>query len=104
MSEVTELRIAETAFQEASCVISRRGMPLKIDLVCFSVALIAFVEVIKPNFIECGTGGVGGDMSPEAIVFFVGLDDHGHGIPAQQIPQAFFVGEVSRVEAVIMAR
>src|SRR5262245_65545227 len=73
----------EPPFEEGARVDSRRSVSLKIDEVTRLITDTGTKEVIEPDLHEGGDRGVCCNMSANARVRFVLLQDHGHRVPAQ---------------------
>src|SRR5207247_7188427 len=77
-----EVPFIEPPFEISARVISGRGMSLKIDHVWRTIAVAAAEKMIVADFVKSRCRSVGGDVSAQAAVFSVGIDDHRHRIPA----------------------
>src|SRR5699024_11080556 len=51
LAETIELFFGESAFQECSCIVTRGGVALEVDLVATTRVVLAAEEVVEPNFI-----------------------------------------------------
>jgi hypothetical protein len=57
-----------------------------------AVLLVRFAaeEVVEADLVQRCAGGVGGNVSTQGAVLFVGPYHHGHGVPAHQALDAAF--------------
>ena len=85
-----QLLFSEPAFEEGAGVHAGGGVALEIDLIAAAGMIGAAEEVVEADFVERGRGGESRDMAAEGAVELVGLDDHGHGVPADQALDAAF--------------
>ena len=67
-AEIVQMPLVQPIFQKGPRVIARRGVALEI--------------MIVSHLVKRGHGGVTGDMTAHPGVTVVGIDDHGHGVPA----------------------
>ena len=82
--EVRQLLRREPPFEERARVDARRRVSLEIDDVAVVVVALALEEVIEPDFVERGGRGVRRDVTADAVLELVGLDDHRQRVPADQ--------------------
>ncbi len=90
LAEMLQLFGAEPAFEEGAGVDAGRGVALEVDLVGAVGVVRTAEEVVEADFVEVGRRGEGGDVAADGAVFLVSLDDHGHGVPADEALEAAF--------------
>ena len=79
-------------------------MALEEDLISGEIAIGRLEEVILPHFIQRGSRCKGGDVTANAIGFFVGAGNHSHGIPAHETFDAALNFPVARIGQLFVAR
>ena len=82
LAEMLQLQLGQASLHKGPRVDSRNRMSLKEDHVRRATALAAAEEVVEPDLIQGGAGGVGRDMTADAADLSVGVNHHGHGVPA----------------------
>ena len=103
-AEVLEMFGAQPAFEKGAGIHAGRGMALEEDLVPREIAIGCFEEVILTHFIQRGSRCKSGDVTANAIGFFVGTGNHGHGIPAHETFDAALDFAVARIGQLFVAR
>ena len=84
-AEIVEVAFVQTKLQIGAGVIAGSGVALKINQVGGPLAVVAAAEeMVVANFVKIGHGGVAGNVAADLGLIVLGLDDHGHGIPAGQ--------------------
>jgi hypothetical protein len=103
LAEVEQLLLGQPAFQKGSGVDARRTVALDIEKVA-TVGAAAVGVVGMPEMVETGRehvsqAGEAADVAAEVAavggVQTVGLDHHGHGVPAHVGPQTAFELQVA---------
>ena len=74
----------ETPFEKRARVDARRRVSLEVDDVAVVIVALALEEVIEPDFVERGGRRVGRDVTADAVLELVGLDDHRQRVPSDQ--------------------
>ena len=82
LPEEVELARAHAVLHVGARIVARRRMALEIDQVAGCAVVATAQEVVEGDLVEVGGGGIGGDVSADARLQTVGLDHHGHGVPA----------------------
>ena len=82
LAELVQAVGLEAALDITAGVDAGRGVSLEVDQVAAGGVVLSAEEVVEADLVEGGGGGVGGDVSADAVVVLVGLDDHRHGVPA----------------------
>jgi len=95
-AEVPELGLGETPLQECARVDAGGGVALEVDQVAARGIVLPPEEVVEADLVQSGGRGVGGDVPPDAALFPVGPNHHGHGIPAEDALHAPLDLPVSR--------
>ena len=94
LAEVVEVFLSQPPFQEGSGVDTRGGVALKEDLVAGAgvaarrLCVLAFEEVVEAHLVERRSAGVCGQMPADTGRSVVGPEDHCHGIPPNEPPDA----------------
>ena len=94
----------EAAFKEGAGVVSGCGVALEIDEVAVAIFGFGVVDVVLRDFVQSGGGSERGDVTAEAVVFAIGGDDHGHGVPANVTADAAFHASVAGVFGLVLRR
>ena len=84
MAEIAELVLAEPAFEESAGVDAGRGVALEVDEVARLVAVAAVKKMVEADFHQRRERGIGRNMAADAVVIFVLVGHHGHGVPARE--------------------
>ncbi len=95
LSIVQEVVLAQTAFEERSCVDARRAVRLEEHEIAAMIAIARAKEVIEAHLEQIGSTGVACDVTAKLAVGSVGAHDHCKSIPADQRPQALFDREIA---------
>src|SRR5260370_36657607 len=82
LAEMLEVLFVQPAFQKSAGINSRRSVSLKINNVPGKIAMTRAKKIVERDLVQGCGGGKGGDMAAQSIVDGVGIDDHGHGVPA----------------------
>ena len=82
--EVVELVDAEATLEERARVDARRRVALVEDLVAAAAAVLAPEEMVEPDLVERGRGGIRGEVPTDPRELVVGAQDHGDRVPADQ--------------------
>jgi hypothetical protein len=83
-AEVFQLLDADATFEEGARIYARGGVALEVDGVTFEIFAASAEEMVEADFIECGGGGVGGDVTADVVLQAIGADDHGESVPANE--------------------
>src|SRR5881296_764655 len=89
-AEILEVCFVDAPLEVRTRIHARRGVALEEDDVRVAFTVVASKKMIEPDFIKRGRRGVGGDVSADAILSFVGPDDHRRRIPPDQTLDAPF--------------
>ena len=87
-AEVPQFLLVESSFQVGPGVNPRRCVALEVDLIRAARGFGAVKEVVLADFDQCSGGGIRRNVPADTRLVLVGLDDHGHGVPAGQADQA----------------
>ncbi len=71
-------------------IVAGRRVALKKDQVCRLAIIPTAEKVVLRDFVERRERGEGRNVSTEATVLAIGIDDHGHGVPANEALDAGF--------------
>src|SRR5882724_10976885 len=82
LAKMLEVMFVQPAFQKGAGINSWRGVALEINDVAREITVTRAEEIVERDLVQGGGGGKGGNMAAQAIVDGVGIDDHGHGVPA----------------------
>ena len=94
--EVVELVLGQAALEERPGVDPGCGVALVEDLVARALAVLAAEEVVEPDFVERGRGGVRRQVPTDAGEPVVGAQDHRDGVPADDPADALLERLVTR--------
>jgi hypothetical protein len=86
-TEVVQLVCAQASLEERPGVHPRRRVPLVEDLVARAIVL-AFEEPVERDLVQACGAGVRGEVAADPGGDAVGAQDHCHGVPADQAPDA----------------
>jgi hypothetical protein len=103
-AEILQVPFVEPPFQERPGIVTRRGVALEINEVAQLSVVAAAKEVVVPDLIQGGRGGVAGDMAAQAVGDLVAIDHHGHGIPAADALDATFDRRVAGILRLLFRR
>src|ERR1039457_3757038 len=81
LAKTVQLLLSEPSFEERAGVNSRCRVPLEEYLVAGLAVLLAVEEVVEPDLVQAGRGGVGGDVPADAHARAVGPGHHDGGVP-----------------------
>ena len=84
LPEVLQLLFGEAAFEVGAGVDAGRGVALEVNLVAAAGGVAALEKVVLTHLVDTGRRREGGNVAAEGAVLEVGLDHHGHGVPADQ--------------------
>src|SRR5439155_15920495 len=87
-AEPVELLVGDTTLEVGPGVHAGGGVALDEDLVAVAAVGLAVEEVVEAALVEGGGRGVRRQVPAEAVVAAVGPGDHGHGVPADEGPDA----------------
>ena len=76
--------LGQTAFEEGAGIDAGRGVALEINQVAGLVAVAAVEEMVEPDLEQRRQRRIGRDVAADAVVVFVLVRHHGHGVPADQ--------------------
>ena len=84
LAEVLEMLLGQAAFEEGAGVVAGRDVALEVNLVAGEIVGRRAEEMVVADFVDRGGRGVAGDVAAhaDALRVGVGVDDHGHGVPA----------------------
>ena len=101
LTEVVQLVFGQAAFEVGAAVHAGRGVALEVDQVAAVVLGLGVPEVVLAAADHGGQRGEGGDVAAQVAavrrVVLVGLDHHGHGVPAHVRADARFQFQVARM-------
>ncbi len=101
LAEVVQLFFGQAAFEVGAAVHAGRGVALEVDQVAAVVFVLGVPEVVLAAADHGGQRGEGGDVAAQVAavrrVVLVGLDHHGHGVPAHVRADARFQFQVARM-------
>ncbi len=86
--EVLEVGVVEAAFEIGPGVDAGRRMALDVDVVAGFAVVLAVPEVVEAHVVERSGTGEGGQVAANAVGPRVRMGHHGHGVPADEGPQA----------------
>src|SRR5690606_10581270 len=96
-----ELFFGQPPFEVGAAVDAGRGMALEVDQVAAVVFRLGVPEVVLAAAYHGGQRGERGDVAAQVAavrrIVAVGLDDHGHGIPAHIGTYALFQDDIARM-------
>ncbi|MDT4852155.1 hypothetical protein FQZ97_863760 [compost metagenome] len=99
LAEVEQLVFGKAAFQVGAGVDAGRDVALDVQQVAAVVFALGVPEVVEAGAEHAGQRGEGADVAAQVTAFgrvdAVGLDHHGHGVPAHVGAQALFDLEVA---------
>src|SRR5437762_1867362 len=84
LAEILQLLLLKAALQKSAGVISRRGVPLKINQIRWTIAVATLKKMVVGHLVKRGAGGETGDVAANAVKTAVGIHHHGHGIPTNE--------------------
>ena len=96
LAEILQMPFVETAFQKCAGIDSRRGMALKKNQVAGEILGRPAEKMIEAHFVKRRRRGISGNVTAD-VGGGIGLDDHGHGVPAHQTFDAALDFAVSRI-------
>src|SRR5690348_13468730 len=91
-----QMVLIKTALKKCARINPGRGMPLEVNHVAYKIAVPRTKEMIEGDLIERRGGGISRDVSAEATMGAVRVNDHGHGVPAHIALNATFHFPVTR--------
>src|SRR3546814_19776151 len=101
LAEIIQLVYAKTAFQVSAAINAGRGMALEVDQVAAVAFAFSVPEVVLAATYHGGQRGERRNVPPQIAavgrVVAVGLDDHGHGLPAYIRASALFQYVIARM-------
>src|SRR3546814_860627 len=101
LAEIIQLVFAKTAFQVSAAINAGRGMALEVDQVAAVAFAFSVPEVVLAATYHGGQRGerrnVPAQIAAVGRVVAVGLDDHGHGVPAYIRAYALFQYDIARM-------
>src|SRR5215469_8845758 len=104
LAKVLKMALFEAAFEKRAGIDPRRGVALKIDIVTGKTLSATAEEMVESDFVQRGARSEGRDVTAEAAVAAVGVDDHGHGVPANVALNAAFHLLVTREGSLLLGR
>ena len=94
LAEVEQLLFAQAAFQVGAGINTGRYVALDVKQVTAVVLALGMPEMVEARAKHAGQRGKGADVATQIATFgrvmAVGLDHHGHGVPAHVGAQALF--------------
>ena len=90
LPEVMHLVFGQPTLEECACINARCDVPLDIKKISTMVFGRRMEEMVEADIIECRGRGEARDMSAESRVVAIGLNDHRHGVPANEGTDPFF--------------
>ncbi len=87
-AEAVQVVLREPALEERPGVDARRRVTLEVDLVAAARVVLAAEEVVEAHLVQAGRRGVGREVTAEPGEPVVRPQDHRHGVPADQPPDA----------------
>ena len=95
LAEVQHLLFRQAAFEEGARVDAGRGVALDVQQVAAVVGRRRVPEVVETDAQHVRQRRERGQVAAQVAVGAVGLDHHGHGVPAHPRAQALFVFQVA---------
>jgi hypothetical protein len=94
LAEVEQLLFGQAAFQVGAGIHAGRHVALDVEAVATMVFALGVPEVVEAGAKHVGQRGEGADVATQVTavgrVVAVGLDHHGHGVPAHVGAQTLF--------------
>ena len=84
VAEILQMLFGQAAFEKSARIDAGRGMALEINQIAGLVAIAAVEEMVEPDFEQRRQRRIGRDVAADAVVVFVLVRHHGHGVPARQ--------------------
>ena len=82
LPEMVQMPLVQAPFQIGPRIDARRGVTLEVNHVRRPLRRAAAEEMVEAHLVKRGAGGIGGNVPAHAGVTAVGVDHHGHGVPA----------------------
>src|SRR5699024_4501966 len=96
LTEAVEVIFIQTAFHVRTCVHARRGVSLEEDLVAARWIVLAAEEVVKANFIQRSSTGIGRDVATDANAWALLTVHHDGRIPTNPVTITLFQFLITR--------
>ena len=103
-AEIVQMPFIQPIFQKSAGVIAGRGVALEINQIRQPPAIAAAKEMIVGHLVKRGHRGVTGNMAAHAGIAVIGIDHHGHGVPAGQALDAPFDLAIARIRRLFLRR
>ena len=81
LTEAVHVLLGEASLEEGAGVHAGGGVALEEDVVAAARVVLAAEEVVEADLVECGGGGVGGDVATDTDAGTLGAVHHDRGIP-----------------------
>src|SRR5699024_381328 len=96
LTGAAEVIVIQTAFRARTCGPARRGVSLGEDLVAARWIVLAAEEVVKANFIQRSSTGIGRDVATDANAWALLTVHHDGRIPTNPATITFFQFLITR--------
>ena len=89
-TEMIEVVLAQSTFEECPGVDARCGVALEVDVVAGIAVVLAAEEVVEAGLVQCCAAGERAEVAADSLGVLVGLDDHHRCVPADIGTDALF--------------
>ena len=103
-AEMVQMPFVQAVFQKRARIVAGRGVALKINQVRQPSILAPAEEMVVGHFIKRRHRSVAGDMAAHPGVAVIGVDHHGHGVPARQALDAALNLPVAGISRLLFQR
>src|SRR3984957_6170366 len=83
-AKIFQFFFGEAPFQKRARIDSRGGVTLNVKDVAFELRRGSAEEMVEADFVQRGSGSVGGNMAADVVLFAICAHYHGDRIPAHQ--------------------